>query len=376
MDPRCCHSLLRYQPSVVRHQSTCQGWICDSDRLHRWPPEPRSQLRRYRAAYHADFARVRQPFDFLDCAPAGILRQHHARQFPALQSRSHSGYTDHDVPCPESQAEQPRDFRTHAVGLPPSSSSPPSSVISLRKDMSLSARSGVIPGSWSTSSRSRSRMSWSVFLPACSSTAISSGESPFISLSATCVTDSSAGGSGANNGPSPPRSSHSRLEYRSTFQPVSSDASRTFWPFRPIASDSWSSSTIAWIVFDSGSENTRATRAGASDSLAKRSGSDDQGTMSIRSPFSSLTTACTRDPLSPTQAPTGSIPSSRDQTAILVRLPASRAVARISTICCWISGTSSLNSAFTNSGSARDRMSRGPLGVSSIRFKTARIVST
>src|SRR5256884_7066863 len=52
------------------------------------------------------------------------------------------------------------------------------------------------------------------------------------------------------------------------------------------------------------------------------------------------------------------LPISRDETAILVRLPASRAVARISTICCWISGTSSLNRALTNSGSARDRMSR------------------
>ena len=50
-------------------------------------------------------------------------------------------------------------------------------------------------------------------------------------------------------------------------------------------------------------------------------------------------------------------------------------MARISTICCWISGTSSLNSAFTNSGSPRDRMSRGPLGVSSSRLSTARMVS-
>src|SRR5207245_593974 len=85
--------------------------------------------------------------------------------------------------------------------------------------------------------------------------------------------------------------------------------------------------------------------------------------------------AAAREPLRPTQAPTGSIESSREETAILVRLPASRAVARISTIPCWISGTSSLNSAFTNRGSARDRMRRGPLGVSSIRFNTARIVS-
>src|SRR3989442_665451 len=129
------------------------------------------------------------------------------------------------------------------------------------------------------------------------------------------------------------------------------------------------------MVLVSGSENTRATRAGARASFANRSGSGDHGTMSMRSPFSSFTTACTREPFIPTHAPTGSIESSRDETAILVRLPASRAVARISTICCWISGTSSLNRALTKSGSARDRMSRGPLGVSSIRFSTARIVS-
>src|SRR5207253_703524 len=51
------------------------------------------------------------------------------------------------------------------------------------------------------------------------------------------------------------------------------------------------------------------------------------------------------------------------------------AIARISTICCWISGTSSLNSALTNKGSPRERMSRGPFGVSSSRLSTARMVS-
>src|SRR6266702_4780944 len=80
------------------------------------------------------------------------------------------------------------------------------------------------------------------------------------------------------------------------------------------------------MVLVSGSENTRATRAGARASFANRSGSGDHGTMSMRSPFSSFTTACTREPFIPTHAPTGSIESSRDETAILVRLPASRAV--------------------------------------------------
>jgi len=95
----------------------------------------------------------------------------------------------------------------------------------------------------------------------------------------------------------------------------------------------------------------------------------------MRSPASSFTTACTREPLSPTHAPTGSIASSREKTAIFVRLPTSRAVARISTIPCWISGTSSLKSATTKSPSPRLRINRGPLGVSSMRLSTARIGS-
>ncbi len=47
--------------------------------------------------------------------------------------------------------------------------------------------------------------------------------------------------------------------------------------------------------------------------------------MSIFSPWSSLTTAWTRLPRMPTQAPTGSIEESREMTAILARLPGSRA---------------------------------------------------
>ena len=52
--------------------------------------------------------------------------------------------------------------------------------------------------------------------------------------------------------------------------------------------------------------------------------------MSIFSPCSSCTTACTREPRMPTQAPTGSIELSRLITAILARLPGSRATALIS----------------------------------------------
>ena len=52
--------------------------------------------------------------------------------------------------------------------------------------------------------------------------------------------------------------------------------------------------------------------------------------MSIFSPWSSPTTACTREPRMPTQAPTGSIELSYEMTPILARLPGSRATALIS----------------------------------------------
>ena len=55
-------------------------------------------------------------------------------------------------------------------------------------------------------------------------------------------------------------------------------------------------------------------------------------TMSIFSPRSSSTMLPTRWPLGPTQAPMGSTFSSLDQTAILVRLPASRAMDFTSTV--------------------------------------------
>jgi hypothetical protein len=58
--------------------------------------------------------------------------------------------------------------------------------------------------------------------------------------------------------------------------------------------------------------------------------SGDQGMMSIFSPCSSPTTAWTREPRMPTQAPTGSIDESREITPILARLPGSRATALIS----------------------------------------------
>ncbi len=51
----------------------------------------------------------------------------------------------------------------------------------------------------------------------------------------------------------------------------------------------------------------------------------DHGMMSIFSPCSSFTTAWTRLPRMPTQAPTGSMEESREMTAILAREPGSRA---------------------------------------------------
>ena len=54
--------------------------------------------------------------------------------------------------------------------------------------------------------------------------------------------------------------------------------------------------------------------------------------MSIFSPCNSLTTACTREPRMPTQAPTGSIEESFETTAILAREPGSRATDFTSTM--------------------------------------------
>src|SRR5213076_1648361 len=159
----------------------------------------------------------------------------------------HAGHPHHDAPATAAgaQPQQPDQPVAHATGagvspagssprspLPPTaplsptapgagSSSPPSSVISFRKAMSLSAISGVMPAILSTSSRSRSRISCRVLWPARSSASTSSTGRPFSSRSETLVAvSSSAGGSGAKSGPSPPRSNHSRLEYRSIFQPV------------------------------------------------------------------------------------------------------------------------------------------------------------
>ena len=91
------------------------------------------------------------------------------------------------------------------------------------------------------------------------------------------------------------------------------------------------------------------------------SGSCDHGTMSMRSPPSSRTMLCTREPLSPTHEPTASTRGSVEYTEILEREPASRATALISTMLSAISGTSLSNSRRRKSGCVRDRITCGPL---------------
>ena len=82
--------------------------------------------------------------------------------------------------------------------------------------------------------------------------------------------------------------------------------------------------------------------------------------MSTRSPASSLVTALTREPRTPTQVPIGSTRLSCDCTAILAREPGSRAQLLISSRPCSISGTSCANSSIMKSGAVRDSMICGP----------------
>src|SRR2546427_5120192 len=101
---------------------------------------------------------------------------------------------------------------------------------------------------------------------------------------------------------------------------------------------------------------TLSTLAGPSAAATKASASSDHGTMSTCSLASSLRIARCRTPLGPTQAPTGSSPGSLDDTAIFVRRPGSRAMARIWTVPALISGTSASSSRWTNARDARDTL--------------------
>ena len=84
--------------------------------------------------------------------------------------------------------------------------------------------------------------------------------------------------------------------------------------------------------------------------------------MSIFSPCSSVITARTRAPIGPMQAPLALTPGTFAWTAILVRWPASRANAAISTVPSAISGTSSANRVRTRFGWVRDSPICGPRG--------------
>ena len=118
----------------------------------------------------------------------------------------------------------------------------------------------------------------------------------------------------------------------SIFQPVSLAASRAFWPSLPMARESWSSGTTTRQLLPSGSSSTERTSAGDRAAAIYSAGSSDHLIMSIFSPFSSSTMVLTRWPRGPTQAPMGSTLGSADQTASLVREPASRATDLTSTV--------------------------------------------
>ncbi len=152
-------------------------------------------------------------------------------------------------------------------------------------------------------------------------------------------------------------------ERMSTRTPVRRAARRAFWPSRPIARLSWWSGTITSAAVPSSEMWTAVTFAGDSALATKSARSSLNGTMSIFSPRSSLTTMRTRPPRAPTHAPTGSTLWSFDQTAIFVRWPGSRAQALISTMPSAISGTSSSNRRLIRPGWVRETTICGPLGV-------------
>ena len=77
----------------------------------------------------------------------------------------------------------------------------------------------------------------------------------------------------------------------------------------------------------------------------------------------------------PTHAPTGSMRPSLVYTAIFARDPGFLAAARISMMCSAISGTSTLNSSISISGSVRDNMSCGPRTSGRISVSSARMRS-
>ena len=126
-------------------------------------------------------------------------------------------------------------------------------------------------------------------------------------------------------------------------QPVSRAASRAFWPSRPMASESIRSGTVTFAIRCSSSMFTPRTWAGDSALATNTDASSFHGITSIFSPASSATTAWTRAPRWPTVAPTGRARPGARRPRPWSATPASRAIALISTVPAWISGTSSSN---------------------------------
>ena len=153
----------------------------------------------------------------------------------------------------------------------------------------------------------------------------------------------------------------------STSQPVSFAVRRAFWPFLPMAMESWSSSTVTFTRLAASSISIVLIFAGLSASTMNSFGSSLHLMMSTFSLFSSRTMFFTRAPRMPTHAPTGSTLLSALATATFVRIPASRAIPLSCTVPSAISLTSSWKSLRTKFGWLRDKMICGP----SFPFSTA-----
>ena len=134
----------------------------------------------------------------------------------------------------------------------------------------------------------------------------------------------------------------------------------------------FSSSTTTSMACFSSSTTIELTLAGAKAPITNWAGSSLHKTMSTRSPASSVVTALTRVPRTPTQVPIGSTRLSCDNTAILAREPGSRAQDLISSKPCSISGTSWRNNSTMYSGAERDKMMGAPRKVRSTSMIMAR----
>src|SRR5207245_295234 len=150
--------------------------------------------------------------------------------------------------------------------------------------------------------------------------------------------------------------------------PVSLAASRAFWPFLPMASESWlSGTTMSAVASASDSPGspivTDDTLAGDSARATNVAGSCDHSMMSIFSPRSSRLMTWMRVPRRPTHAPIGSTSRLVDATATLARSPGSRAAPLTSTMPSAISGISVSNSRTRKPGCVRERRLWGPLAV-------------